>query len=64
MLSNIFLTINVIIAIANGFILMRCWRTMREVDKLHAEAVVLKERFQKLNPDYVDFPEHEKDARG
>jgi hypothetical protein len=53
--------LNVGIAIANGFMLVRCWRTMRKVDQMQAEtteilsrALALKARFKKLNPDYAD----------
>lgn len=61
MLTNILVAGNIGIAIANGFILMRCWRTMRKVDKMHDESadillelLALRKRFQELNPDYVD----------
>jgi len=58
MLTNILVAANIGIAIANGFILMRCWRTMRKVDKLHAETwetlgevIILRDRLEKLNPE-------------
>jgi hypothetical protein len=53
--------LNAGIAIANACVLVRCWRVMHQVDKTQLEtamvlsqAIVLKERFKKLNPDYVD----------
>jgi hypothetical protein len=53
--------LNAGIAIANGFMFARCWRTMRKIDKLQretwetlGEAIIFRERFKKLNPDYAD----------
>jgi len=61
MLYYILVTINIVVAIANFVILGRCWRTMRKIDRTQAEtaevlcqALILEERFRKLNSDYVD----------
>lgn len=56
MLINILLGVNIGITIANGFILLRSWRIMRNLDKLQAEtwetlndAIALRKRFEELN---------------
>jgi len=56
MLTNILLGVNIGIAIANAFILVRFWRIMRNIDKLQAEtvetlsdAITLRKELEKLN---------------
>ena len=56
-------TVNIVVAIANFVILGRCWRTMRKIDKMHAETaetlfevIALQERFRKLNQPMKEPP--------
>jgi len=56
MLTNILLGVNIGIAIANAFILVRFWRIMRNIDELQAEtvetlceAINLRKELEKLN---------------
>jgi len=54
-LYYILVAVNCAIAIANGLIFFRCWRTMRKVDRLQAEtAKTLAEalRFKLEHQDY------------
>jgi hypothetical protein len=56
MLNNLLFGLNIAIALANGVMFIRCWRTMREIDRLEdqteellAKATVLKDEYEKLN---------------